>query len=230
VGAFPGEELSEIEDHGEGSEGLAAFHVEVPRDEGGCQAVRGGGGERHAAVLEDGLEMAEILPAQVSGDGSADVIHRLDVGVGEHGFDLRRAGLHHDAQVLATHDVDGMDKIFGGDGIVERGEEQQEGATPESDAEERGEFVEVRGDGADLEIDELFAATVEVGGAVVGADEGPHGRVEGDESEQIPLTFGGGPQEQGGLVEMLDLGFGREGGLLGISGCGGRGERAAGEA
>jgi hypothetical protein len=209
-----------------GSEGLSAFHVEVPRDQGGGEGIGGAHGEGDTAVLEHGLQFAQAAPVEMSGEGTVEVVDVLDTIVGEDGFDGWPAGLHDHAEVLASEEVDAPQESFGGHGIVEGGQEEEEGAAAESDADEGGKFLEVGSDRAGLQVDELFAAGTEVRGAVVGADERLHLGGEGDEAEEVALTFGDRPEDEGGLDELFEEGFGAAGsGVLG-----GGFEDAAGEA
>jgi hypothetical protein len=209
-----------------GSEGLSAFDVEVPRDQGGCEGIRGAHGEGDTAVLEHGLKFAQTAPLEVAGEGAMEVVDVLHAIMGEDGFDGWSAGLHDHAEVLAAEQVDAPEESLGGDGIVEGSEEEEEGAAAETDADEGGEFLEVWGDGAGLEVDELFAAGTEVGGAVVGADERLDLGSEGDEAEEVALTFGDGAKDEGGLDELFEERFGP----AGTRGLGGGFEDAAGEA
>jgi hypothetical protein len=162
----------------------------------------------------------------MSGEGTVEVVDVLDTIVGEDGFDGRPAGLHDHAEVLASEEVDAPEESLGGNGIVEGGQEEEEGAAAESDADEGGEFLEVGSDRAGLEVDELFAAGTEVGGAVVGADERLHLGSEGDEAEEVALTFGDRPEDEGGLDELFEKGFGTAGFRPGRGGF----EDAAGQA
>jgi len=109
---------------------------------------------------------------------------------------------------LVAEDLDGADEAFGGDRVVEGGQEEQEGATAESDAEERGEFLEIGRDGLGLERDEFFAAGSEVAAAGVCPDEGFDLGGKGQEAEQVTLTFGDRAEDQGGLDELFEERFG----------------------
>ena len=213
VGAFLGEESFEVEDHGGvGSEGLAAFDVEVAGDEGTGETLGGSEGHGDAAALEDGVQFAQAAPMQVAGEGLVELIDGLDLIVGEDSLDARGAGLDDHAQVLVAEDLDGADEAFGGDGIVEGGQEEEQGATAESDAEERGEFLEVRRDGLGLERDEFFAAGSEVAAAGVRPDERLDLGGKGQEAEQIALSFGDRAEDEGRLDELFEERFGAAGG------------------
>jgi hypothetical protein len=190
-----------------GSEGLSAFDVEVPRDQGGREGIGGAQGEGDAAVLEHGLQFAQASPLEVTGQRPVEVVDVLDAIVGEDGFDRWAAGLDDHAEVLAAEEVDAPEEAFGGDGIVEGGQEQEEGPAAEADSDEGGELLEVGCDGAGLQVDELFAAGSEVGSAIVGTDERLNLGGEGDEAEEVALTFGDRAEDEGGLDELFEEGF-----------------------
>jgi hypothetical protein len=209
-----------------GSEGLSAFHVEVPRDQGGREGIGRAHGEGDAAMLQHGLQFAQAAPVEVSGQRPVEVVDVLDAVMGEDGFDRGPAGLDDHAEVLASEQVDAPKETFGGDGIVEGSQEEEERPAAESDADEGGELLEVGCDRAGLQVDELFATGAEMGGAVVGTDERLDLGGEGDEAEEVPLTFGDSAEDEGGLDELFKEGFGTaRAGVLG-----GGFEDAAGQA
>ncbi len=100
--------------------------------------------------------------------------------------------------MLPGDDIDIAQKIFRKDGIVERGEDNDEGTAAQTQADEAANLVEIGIHGARLEGIDGIAAGLIVCGAGAGPDEIFDTVGKGEEAEEVALLFGGEADEEGG--------------------------------
>ncbi len=192
---------------------LAGFDFHVLAHELGGHAFLVEQVEADAAALEDFLELAQGVPLEVASEFSIKVVDAARAGAGEERGGAGGGEHIHEDEVLAPDEVDAVGEALGEHRVVEGGEDDEEGALAEAEADEGADFLKVGGDGAGLEGEQGVAAGVVVGFAAAGADEFFHAIAEGEDAEQVALALGGDAEDEGGGDEALE-----HGGLAGGSG------------
>src|SRR5687767_12166662 len=127
--------------------------------------------EPNAMVMQAFPQLAQFVPNQVTAETAINLGYALHVLAGKERIGFRWPQ-HVDAdQVLPREEIDLFREAFGESRIVERGQENEQGAAAQAETQKGKEIVEVGRDARGLEAVERVAAKIVVGLAVLRANE-----------------------------------------------------------
>src|SRR6185369_15701735 len=228
VWAFAGEEFVEVNDHGISSDQLSLFDAEVLGNQFGAEPFVLQERKADAAPLQDLLKFPQLLPKQMSAEMLIEIIEGGQVGIGEQRDDSGRLNHADQDQVLAADQVDVADETFREDRVIQGGQEENERAAAQSQADESADFIIIGGRFPGLQGIEGIAAGAVMGLAVAGAEEGVDLVGKGEDAEQVALLLRRQSEHEGRGNETFQDGVGV--GAFGRAGQGkaGFGSRIAG--